>query len=60
MAETHAQEPVPVALYVQDSGNSEDSITAQLDIQKEFARKNGMEPAVSTSTGTKAERHSTE
>ena len=46
MAETHAQEPVPVALYVQDSGNSEDSITAQLEIQKEFARENGMEPTV--------------
>ena len=46
MEDTHPQDGIPVALYVRASGNSEDSITVELDVLKEFAGKNGMEPAV--------------
>ena len=37
MEDTDPQDRIPVALYVRDSGNSEDSITAQLEVQKEYA-----------------------
>ena len=39
MAQTYSLEVTPVALYIRDSGNNGDSITARLRAQKDDQRR---------------------
>ena len=45
MAKTYSLEVTPVALYVGDSGNNGDSITARLWAQKDDQRRLDLPPA---------------
>ena len=45
MAQTYSLEVTPVVLYIRDSGNNGDSITARLRAQKDDQRRLDLPPA---------------